>query len=187
MSKVVVFKGSPRKTGYTTKLLEKVAEGAKSKGAEIIEFDLNDPGIRGCQSCYYCRTHDGCAVKDYLQPMYQAINEADAIVFGSPIYFYQITGQARIWLDRTFPMIGNEGSTFVPRHPGKKLITIFAQGNPDPKIGADGIKFAHDIFKGYGWKLEDSIQYCGTTNNPDAAVFDELALRAFKDGENLVG
>jgi multimeric flavodoxin WrbA len=39
--------------------------------------------------------------------MYEAINEADAIVFGSPIYYYQITGQARVWLDRTFPMLGN--------------------------------------------------------------------------------
>lgn len=42
MSKVVIFKGSPRKNGYTTKLLDQVAKGAKSKGAEVIEFDLNN-------------------------------------------------------------------------------------------------------------------------------------------------
>ncbi|MCH3965400.1 MAG: flavodoxin family protein [Clostridium sp.] len=186
MSKVVVFKGSPRKNGYTAKLLEQVAKGAKSKGAEVIEFDLNDPGIRGCQGCFYCRTYDGCAVNDYLRPMYKAINEADAIVFGSPIYYYQITGQARVWLDRTFPMVGGLKDTLVPRHPDKKLITIFVQGNPDPKIGADGIKFVNDIFKIYGWKLEDSIHYCGTSHNPDLAMFDELSLRAFKDGEHTL-
>lgn len=187
MSKVVIFKGSPRKNGYTSKLLEQVSKGAKSKGAEVIEFDLNDSGIRGCQGCFYCRTHDGCAIKDYLQPMYEAINEADAIVFGSPIYYYQITGQSRVWLDRTFPMLGGLKDTFEPRHPGKKLITIFAQGNPDPKIGAGGIKFANDMLESYGWKLEDSIHCCGTTAGPDLAMFDELSLRAFKDGENLVG
>ncbi|EKQ56156.1 MULTISPECIES: flavodoxin family protein [unclassified Clostridium] len=187
MSKVVIFKGSPRKNGYTAKLLEQVAKGAKSKGAEIMEFDLNDPGIRGCQGCGYCRTHDGCAVNDYLQPMYEAIKAADAIVFGSPIYYYQITGQARVWLDRTFPMIEEgQGHIFTPRHPGKKLITIFAQGNPDPKIGEGGIKFVHDIFELYGWKLKDNIHYCGTNHAPDSAIFDELSLRAFKDGENLV-
>lgn len=183
MSKVVIFKGSPRENGYTTKLLKQVANGAKSKGAEVIEFDLNDSGIRGCQGCFYCRTHDGCAIKDYLQPMYQVINEADAIVFGSPIYYHQITGQARVWLDRTFPMLGDN---FAPRHPGKKLITIFAQGNPNPEIGAEGIKFITNILGSYGWKLEDSIHYCGT-NDPDLAVFEELSLRAFKDGENLIG
>jgi len=184
MSKVVIFKGSPRKNGYTTKLLEQVANGAKSKGAEVIEFDLNDPGIRGCQGCFYCRTHDGCAINDYLQPMYKAIAEADAIVFGSPIYYYQITGQTKIWLDRTFPMLEGLGHAFfTPRHPGKKLITIFAQGSSDPKMGAEGIKFVNDIFEGYGWKLEDSIHYFHTSDT----MFDELSLRAFKDGENLVG
>lgn len=184
MSKIVIFKGSPRKNGYTAKLLEQVAKGAKSKGAEVIEFDLNNPGIRGCQGCFYCRTHDGCAIKDYLQPMYEAIKEADAIVFGSPIYYYQITGQAKVWFDRTFPMFGEH---FVPRHPGKKLITIFTQGHPDSKIGAEGIKFANDMLESLGWILEDSIHYCGTSGEPDLSVFDELSLRAFKDGENLVG
>ncbi|MFT8350748.1 flavodoxin family protein [Clostridium saccharoperbutylacetonicum] len=187
MSKVVIFNGSPRKNGYTSKLLEQVVKGAESKGAEVIEFDLNDPGIRGCQGCYYCRTHDGCAVKDYLQPMYEAINEADAIVFGSPIYFYQITGQARVWLDRTFPMIEMNGQTVKPRHPDKKLITVFAQGSPDPKVGEAGIKFVTDVLVRYGWKLEDNIHCCGTSYNPDLAMFEELSKRAFKAGENLVG
>ena len=53
MSKVVIFNGSPRKNGYTSKLLKQVEKGAKSKGAEVIEFDLNDSGIHGCQGCYY--------------------------------------------------------------------------------------------------------------------------------------
>lgn len=184
MSKIVIFKGSPRKNGYTARLLEQVAKGAKSKGAEVLEFDLNNPEIRGCQSCFYCRTHDDCSVKDYLHPMYEAIKEADAIVFGSPIYYYQVTGQARVWLDRTFPMIGAD---FAPRHPGKKVIALFAQGNPNPEVGAEGIKFISNIFESaYGWKIQDTIQYCGT-NDPDLAMFEELSLRAFKDGENLIG
>ena len=181
MSKIVILNGSPRKNGYTAKLLEQVVKGAKSKGAEVMEFDLNDPGIRGCQGCLYCRKHDGCAVNDYLQPMYEAIKESDAIIFGSPIYYFQITGQAKVWLDRTFPMVE---SNYVPRYPGKKVITIFAQGNANPELSADGIKFVHDVFEIYGWKLEDSIHYCGASDS-NFAMLEELSLRAFKDGENL--
>lgn len=185
MSKVVIFYGSPRKNGYTSKLLRQVAEGAKSKGAEVMEFDLNDPGIRGCQGCFYCRSHEGCATKDYLQPMYAAIKEADAIVFGSPIYYYQITGQARIWLDRTFPMVGDQ---FAPRHAGKKAVAIFAQGNENPEVGAGAVKFIKEVFETtYGWKIEDTIQFCGTTHQIDQAAFEETLLRAFHDGENLAG
>lgn len=182
MSKVVVFKGSPRTHGYTSKLLDQVAQGAKSKGAEIMEFDLNDAGIRGCQGCFHCRTHDDCAVKDYLEPMYRAIREADAVVFGSPIYCSQITGQAKVWLDRTFPMLGND---FAPRHPGKKLITVFAQGNSDPQKGADCMKFVHNTLEWYGWKLETSIHFCGTTN-PDMAIFDRALANAFDAGQMLI-
>lgn len=185
MSKIVIFNGSPRKNGYTSKLLAQVAEGAKSKGAEIIEFDLNNPGIRGCQGCYYCRTKDGCATQDYLQPMYKAIDEADAIVFGSPIYYYQVTGQARIWLDRTFPMID---SGFAPRHPGKKAVTIFAQGGADPSIGADAVAFITKILDTtYGWKIQDTIHCCGTSKGLEPAELEELSARAFQDGVNLVG
>lgn len=182
MSKIVVFNGSPRKNGYTSKLLAEIVKGAQSKGAEVTEFDLNDPGIRGCQGCFYCRANDGCATKDYLQPMYAAINEADAIVFGSPVYYYQVTGQARVWLDRTFPMVG-EG--FSARHPGKKAITVFAQGNLNPEIGAKAVEFINGIFEGtYGWKVEDTLHFCGT-NNPDSEKFEELSKRAFLDGESL--
>lgn len=192
MSKVVIFNGSPRKNGYTSKLLAQVANGAKSKGAEVIEFNLNAPGIRGCQGCLFCRSHDGCAVNDYLRPMYETIKDADAIVFGSPIYGYQISGQAKIWLDRTFPMVGDG---FVARHPGKKVIAIFAQGSPNPEIAAEGIKTVSKIFAGYGWKIEDSIICCGTTDfnsekfemyNSGLQKFEELSQRAFKDGINLV-
>lgn len=182
MKKIVVFNGSPRKNGYTSKLLAKVIEGAKSEGASVIEFDLNDPGVRGCQSCFYCRQHDGCSVKDYLAPMYDAIREADGIVFGSPIYYYQITGQARLWLDRTFPMIG-EG--FSPRHSGKKAVTIFTQGSPDPKVGQDAISFIDQILhKTYGWTIEETIHCCGTTNSIPAN-FEELSERSFKAGQAL--
>lgn len=184
MSKIVIFKASPRKNGYTAKLLEQVANGAKSKGATVVEFDLNSPEIRACQGCFYCRTHDGCAIKDYLQPMYETIEEADAIVFGSPIYYYTITGQAKVWFDRTFPMFGND---YKPKYPGKKLITIFTQGNPDPEIGAEGVKYANNMLEELGWVLKDSIHYCGISHGPDLTLFDELLLRAFKDGENLVG
>jgi multimeric flavodoxin WrbA len=124
--------------------------------------------------------------------MYKAINEADAIVFGSPIYYYQITGQAKNWLDRTFPMVGDN---FAPRHSGKKVISIFTQGSPNPEMGAENIKVINNMFAAYGWKLEDSIHCCGTTNfhsekleryDSNLEQFEELSLRAFKDGENLV-
>ena len=69
MSKLVVFYGSPRPDGFTARLLDQVAAGAAAAGAEVIRYDLNDPAVLGCQGCRWCRTHDGCATQDALQPM----------------------------------------------------------------------------------------------------------------------
>ena len=65
------------------------------------------------------------------------------------------------------------GNNFAQRHSGKKVIMIFAQDNSNPEVGAEGIKYVTNIFKIYGWKLEDSIHFCGA-NDPDLAVFEEL-------------
>lgn len=69
MKKVVAFLGSPRPNGYTAKLVERVLEGAKAAGAEVVTYSLNDEGIKGCQGCFYCRNHADCATKDKLYPM----------------------------------------------------------------------------------------------------------------------
>lgn len=50
MSKIVAFLGSPRKNGYTAKLINRILDGAKSEGAEVIVYDLNAEGIKGCQA-----------------------------------------------------------------------------------------------------------------------------------------
>lgn len=78
------------------------------------------------------------------------------------------------------------GENFAPKHPDKKVITIFKQGNLDHKIGTEGIKHVTNIFEVYGWKLEDSIHFCGTSN-PDLETFEELSSRTFKGWENLIG
>lgn len=128
MCKIVAFLGSPRKNGYTNQLINKIIDGAKSTGSEIVVYDLNAEGIRCCQGCFYCRDHEDCAIKDTLSPMYEDIKTADGIILGSPIYFGTVSSQVKIWLDRMYPMYAMD---FSPRFPGKKAVSVFAQANPD--------------------------------------------------------
>lgn len=181
MSKIIAFVGSPRKNGYTSQLIKEAIKGAKSKGAEVKIYNLNNDGIKGCQGCFYCRSHEGCYTKDYLQPMYEDLKNADGIIFSSPIYFRQITGQAKQWLDRMYPMID---STFQPRYPGKKVVTIFAQGNENKDAFQTGIQSINDTFPIFGWDLADSL-LCYNTGSPDFKLSDELLKQAFTAGELL--
>lgn len=181
MSKVIAFLGSPRKKGYSSQLAAQVIEGAKAAGSEVVVYHLNDEGIRGCQACFYCRRNEGCATKDKLAPMYADIREADGIIASFPIYYGQICGQSKIWLDRMYPMIGPKG----PRCPGKKVITVYSQGSPDADVYKSVIDGNNRFFQFFGWELIDSLLACGTTS-PGCTIPQELLDRAFSSGKQLL-
>lgn len=109
--KVIAINGSPRKNHNTASLLKKALEGARENGAETELIHLYDLNYKGCTSCFACKRKDGpcygtCAWKDDLSPVLLKIKEADAIILGSPIYLYDVTGQMHAFLERLiFPYV----------------------------------------------------------------------------------
>ena len=103
--KVIALNGSPRKKWNTATLLEKALEGAASQGAETELIHLYDLNFKGCISCFACKTKGGksygrCAVKDDMTPVFRKIEKADAIILGSPIYFGNVSGEMRSFMER---------------------------------------------------------------------------------------
>ena len=103
--KVIAFNGSPRKTWNTATLLEKALEGAASQGAKTELIHLYDLNFKGCISCFACKTIGGnsygrCAVQDDLTPIFRNIEEADAIILGSPMYFGTVSGEMKSFMER---------------------------------------------------------------------------------------
>lgn len=120
MSTVIAINGSPRKAGSTATLLGEVLSGASEAGAETEMVHLYDLNFRGCLSCFACKRRDGhyfgrCAVGDELGPVLERMTVAQAVVFGSPIYLSDVTGELRSCLERfVFPNISYDdfGSYF---------------------------------------------------------------------------
>ena len=111
VKKVIAVNGSPRKKWNTAVLLEKALAGASSRGAETELVHLYDLDFKGCVSCFACKTRGGksygrCAVTDDLTAVFQRIQEAEAVILGSPIYFGAVTGEMRSFLERwLFPYL----------------------------------------------------------------------------------
>ena len=127
--KIIAFNGSPRKEWNTATLLKKALEGAASKGAQTELINLYDLNYKGCYSCFACKEKNGasygkCPIKDDLLPIFKKIETADSIIFGSPIYFSEITGEMRSFLERLlfqyFTYTNPPGSLFP-----KKIATGF--------------------------------------------------------------
>jgi hypothetical protein len=87
-----------KKEWNTATLLKKALEGATSQGAHAELIHLYDLNSTGCKSCFACKLRGGesyghCAVQDDLAPILKKVEEADALILGSPIYFGTFLGK----------------------------------------------------------------------------------------------
>ncbi|MCL2728216.1 MAG: flavodoxin family protein [Bacteroidales bacterium] len=134
--KVIAVNGSPRKNWNTHILLEMCLEGAKEAGAETEMINLYDLQFKGCTSCFSCKRKwvslDKCCFPDELEPVLQRICECDVLILGSPIYFANVSGEMRSFMERLlFPYISYEGK---PSSFGKKIKTMFVYTMNAPSI-----------------------------------------------------
>ena len=97
---IVAFNGSPRKKGNTEVLLNAVAGGIVETGATFEAVRLSELKISPCIACGGCNKTGKCVIKDDMQALYDKILSADKIIIASPIYFYALSAQTKIFIDR---------------------------------------------------------------------------------------
>ncbi len=102
--KAIAVNGSPRKEWNTSQLLREAVRGAESVGAETKLYNLYDLTYKGCISCFGCKRKGAvpchCYLKDDLSPVLEEILNSDILLLGSPVYFGDVTGEMRSFLER---------------------------------------------------------------------------------------
>lgn len=98
--KIIAFLGSPRKDGNTELLLKEAIRGIEESGLNVRVFNLNLMDISPCQNCGGCDDTGICVTEDDMVQIYDAIREADRLILASPIFFFGLSGQAKIMIDR---------------------------------------------------------------------------------------
>jgi multimeric flavodoxin WrbA len=98
--KVVAFNASPRPGGNSELLLEATLKPIAEAGHELTVFRLNHMRLKPCQDCGGCDTTGKCIINDDMAEIYDAIRSADRIVLASPIFFFALSAQAKIMIDR---------------------------------------------------------------------------------------
>lgn len=106
--KILIIGGSPRKTGNTATITGWVAEGAESAGAsvKIVDAARLKYKIAGCCSCYSCQVSQQfrCVILDEATEVVASFPEYDVVVFASPVYFFGLTAQIKMLMDRMFSL-----------------------------------------------------------------------------------
>ncbi|OOM68307.1 flavodoxin family protein [Clostridium sp. BL-8] len=126
MKKIVILNGSPHKTGNTMALVNEVSKSMENKETEIKTYNLNTMQISCCQGCNACKKAGKCAIKDDMQLIYEDINDADGIIFATPIYIYQMSAQLKIVIDRLVAYMKEDHSSYLS--PNKKVLFVSTFG-----------------------------------------------------------
>ena len=128
--KAIGIVGSPRKNGNTDILVSRVLEGAREAGLDTSKYLLNEMKYSGCQACEYCKSHDHCRLDDDVTKLLEEMKEADAVVFGSPIYFSLFSGQFKLMEDRMYSlkMLGFEVVDIIRMVDGITPDAVLAKG-----------------------------------------------------------
>lgn len=181
--KAIGIVGSPRKNGNTDTIVQAVLDGATEAGYETIKYRLNEMAYSGCQACRSCKETGHCQVDDDASRLLQAMEKADAVIFGSPILFSQLAGQFRLFQDRMYSFLSSDFKVNFP--PGKKAVIVTSQGGPDPTAHTSVIQQFAQMLQWYGFEVMDTIIMTGGGNPAAVKERKDLLEQANTAGQSL--
>ncbi len=101
--KVLAISASPRKGGNSDVLCDQFLKGAAEAGHETEKIRLAEKRITPCVACYGCRESKVCVQKDDMEDILTKLVGADVIVLATPVYFYSMDAQMKLFIDRSLP------------------------------------------------------------------------------------
>ena len=191
MKKIIIIDGGPRRGMNTAQMLQHFAEGAQSVSddVEVKTVRLYDMDFKGCMSCMVCKikgkASNICKFKDALTPVLEEIAQADGLVLGSPIYFGDVTGKMRIFLERlAFPWLSYNDYSMTAPKPMPVVLMETMNGTPDRNNSQGYGSMAYCIARALG-EPEHLIAYntyqVKDYSRFELAGFSEEAKRQYRD------
>jgi len=185
--KILALFGSPRKKGNSTLLANHIILGAESKGAVAESIYLNGLNIKPCQGCYVCQEEGskGCAIDDDMQDIYSKIIEADALIIASPVYWFTMSAQTKIFMDRCMAMY-NENHEESQLY-GKNIAIAMTYGDKDAFCSGciNALRTFQDVYNYVGADIVGMVY--GSAEEPgEVAASVELIQDAEALGKKLV-
>jgi multimeric flavodoxin WrbA len=159
---VLIVLGSPRKKGNSAILAKEVAKGAKAEGAMVETLYLHGMNIHPCSACEACQESlkKDCIIDDDMKALYPKARKADAIVYATPVYWFTVTAQTKLFIDRCYALgvtkevQGETGPDYVTESDlaGKKIGVVLTYGDTDPfsSGGVNALRTFQDMFRYIG-------------------------------------
>lgn len=156
--KVIILSTSPRRNSNSHALAEAFSRGARDAGntAEIISLIGKQIGF--CRGCFACQKTGRCVIQDDAVDIEQKVLEADVVVWATPIYYYEMSGQMKVLIDRLNPLYPKDY-----RFRDVYLLSAAAEDEPYvPERATEGTRGWTDCFEKAQFK---GSVFCGGVND----------------------
>lgn len=182
MMKILIVEGG-RRNGNTDKIARQFAKGAETAGHEVeIEY-LVGKKMNGCIDCQTCQKNGGiCIWKDDLPPVFEKMLNADILVFACPVYYYGITAQLKMFIDRSY--------AWQSKVKSKKLYFITTCAAPEISPYKEKIQYAVDSVTGYADCFNGEMTFVKSITGWDMFECPDITQHeaykeAFKTGKEM--
>ena len=151
MKKITILNGAGKKNGNTAALVRAFREGAKEAGNEVTEFYIHSMNIKGCIDCQGCARKPAgdaapCVQRDDMQQIYDAFIGCDVVVFATPVYWFTISAQLKLAVDRLYAVQRNRGFDAVV----KETVFLMTSGAP-AEMNPQPVEWYRTFEKQMGW------------------------------------
>lgn len=110
--KILALIGSPRKHSNCEAIVDEIAKGAEENGHEVIKYIIQDLDIAPCSGCELCRKGKDCRYTDDGTEIIDQLADGASVILASPIYFGQMSAQAKTIVDRFYSIFNNPNKSF---------------------------------------------------------------------------
>ena len=105
---ILILSTSPRRKGNSAALAEAFAAGAREAGNTAEVISLCGRKLEFCRGCLACQKTGRCVIDDDVRDLLPKIHDADVLVFATPIYYYEMSGQMKTLIDRINPLYDSD-------------------------------------------------------------------------------
>ena len=179
MKNVLVISSSLHNKSNSETLAQEFAKGAAEAGNKVDFVSLRGKKIAFCTGCLACQKKGKCAIKDDANAITEKMKNAEVIVFATPIYYYEMSGQLKTMLDRA-------NSLYSSDYKFREIYLLAAAADTDKKamnIAKRGIGGWIACFDGV--KLKGALCATGAESAGDVKKNSALLKKAFAMGKKV--
>jgi len=183
--RVLVINGSTRENGNTDAVLRSFMQGVSEGGLNVREAVLRNLTVNNCVGCCKCQKEKKCNFQDDMTELRDMVIKSDVLVFASPIYWCEITGLMKTFIDRLYFFHHKENSNLVA---GKKALIITTLGEKDAAYESQVlVDFYKRFFHSLQIEILDVLSFPDLMEKEANVKKPEYSQTAYKAGKKLSG